>query len=324
MRGIILAGGRGTRLYPLTIATSKQQLPVYDKPMVYYPLSMLMLAGIREILIITTPGYQFQFRSLLMDGSQLGLSLRYAAQAEPRGLAEAFLIGRNFIGNDGCALILGDNIYYGHGLTEILQDTAQRNHGATIFAYWVRDPRQYGVIAFDEDGRPTGIDEKPEKPKSNWAATGLYFYDYKVCDLAGAVRPSDRGELEITDINRAYLERGELQVERLGRGYAWLDAGTHEALLEAGQFVRSIESRQGLKVACVEEVAWRMGFIDSEQVLRLAYPLQKSDYGQYLIETVSETAKGLGGHAGGGGHGDRRPAARDEQKRWTEASKSGY
>ncbi len=283
MKGIILAGGSGTRLYPLTLVVSKQLLPVYDKPMIFYPLTTLMLAGIREILVITTPDEVARFRALLGDGSQWGIRLSYATQAAPRGIAEAFIIGRDFIGNSRCALILGDNIFFGHGLVETLQRAVRSAHPATVFCYWVRDPERYGVATFDSAGRALDIVEKPKEPKSNWAVTGLYFYDNRVPAIAAGLTPSARGEIEITDVNRAYLAAGELAVERLGRGYAWLDTGTHDALLEAAEFVRTTESRQGLKIACVEEVAWRMGYIDTDQLLRLAAPLMKSGYGEYLV-----------------------------------------
>ncbi|MEQ8396368.1 glucose-1-phosphate thymidylyltransferase RfbA [Thalassobaculum sp.] len=286
MKGIILAGGSGTRLYPLTLVASKQLLPVYDKPMIYYPLTTLMLAGIREILVITTPQDQPAFRHLLGDGSQWGLELSYAVQDAPNGLAEAFIIGREFIGSDPAALVLGDNIFYGHGLTEVLQNAAARTGGATVFGYYVSDPERYGVVSFGPDGRATEIVEKPASPKSNWAVTGLYFYDNDVVDVAREIKPSPRGELEITDVNRVYLERGSLSVEKLGRGYAWLDTGTHDSLLQASEFVRTVEARQGLKVACVEEIAYFMHYIDAEQVLRLADPLAKSGYGEYLRRLV--------------------------------------
>ncbi len=286
MKGIVLAGGSGTRLYPLTLVASKQLLPVYDKPMIYYPLTTLMLAGIREILIITTPQDQPAFRHLLGDGSQWGLQLGYAVQDAPNGLAEAFIIGRDFVGRDPAALVLGDNIFYGHGLTEVMQQAAARATGATVFGYYVSDPERYGVVSFGADGRATEIVEKPRDPKSNWAVTGLYFYDNDVLEIAHTIVPSPRGELEITDVNRVYLERGDLAVEKLGRGYAWLDTGTHDSLLQASEFVRTVEARQGLKIACVEEIAYYMGYIDAEQVLRLADPLAKSGYGEYLRRLV--------------------------------------
>ncbi len=287
-KGIILAGGAGTRLHPLTIAVSKQLLPVYDKPMIYYPLSTLMLAGIRDILVINTPHEQALFQRLLGDGSSWGISIRYAVQPEPNGLAEAFIIGRDFVGGKPSCLILGDNIFYGHGLTDALRGAATRVDGATVFGYWVRDPERYGVAEFDRDGMVIGIEEKPAKPKSNYAVTGLYFYDQRACDFARDLRPSPRGELEITDLNRCYLRDGSLRVEKLGRGYAWLDTGTHESLLQASNFIETIEQRQGLRVCCPEEIAFGNGWIDREQLLRLAKPLAKSGYGAYL-ERVAQS-----------------------------------
>lgn len=288
MRGLILAGGRGTRLYPLTLGVSKQLLPVYDKPMVYYPLSMLMLAGIREMLVISSPDDLPQFRRLLGDGTRWGVHFEYAEQTEPRGLADAFNVGRDFIGGETSCLILGDNIFFGTGLWDHLRQAARLESGALIFAYPVRDPRSYGVIEFDEQGRALSIEEKPEKPRSKYAVPGLYFYDRQVCDLVAHLKPSPRGELEITDVNRIYLERGQLCVQQLGRGVAWLDAGTHETLLQASTFVQAVEERQGLMIGCPEEVAYRMGFIDRAQLADLARDLRYNSYGEYLLRLLDD------------------------------------
>lgn len=287
-KGIILAGGSGSRLYPLTRVVSKQLMPVFDKPMIYYPLSTLMLAGIEDFLVITTPQDAALFEALLGDGSQWGIRIAYAVQPQPEGLAQAFLIGEDFIDGEGCALILGDNIFYGADLAQSLQQAARQTDGATVFAYYVRDPERYGVVDFDAQGRAIHLEEKPKEPRSNYAVTGLYFYDRDVADIAKGIKPSARGELEITDVNKAYLERGALRVQKLRRGYAWLDTGTHETLLQAAAFVQTIQERQGLKVACVEEIAYRMGYIDAAQLEALAAPLAKNDYGQYLMQLAQD------------------------------------
>jgi glucose-1-phosphate thymidylyltransferase len=302
VKGIILAGGTGSRLYPLTHVVSKQLLPIYDKPLVYYPLSTLMLAGIREILIISTPSDLPRFEQLFGDGSRWGLDIRYAVQPNPEGLAQAFVIGREFVGSGPVALILGDNIFYGHGFGETLREAVSRDEGATIFGYYVRDPERYGVVEFEDGGKVVGLEEKPLKPRSHYVVTGLYFYDNQVLDVSSNLEPSARGELEITDVNVEYLRRDQLRVEIMGRGMAWLDTGTHDSLLQAADFVKTIEERQGLKVACPEEIAYRMGYIDAEQVVRLAEPLKNNNYGQYLLELAEDEEPYLGV--------DRRPCTR--------------
>lgn len=291
MKGIILAGGSGTRLYPITMSVSKQLLPIYDKPMIYYPLSTLMLAGIREILVITTPQDQAQFQRLLGDGSQYGIKLAYAVQPSPDGLAQAFIIGKEFVGKDNIALVLGDNIFYGHGLPDDLRRAAQRKDGATVFAYQVRDPERYGVVEFDGEGHAVSLEEKPKAPRSHWAVTGLYFYDNRVLDVAANLKPSARGELEITDVNKAYLAWNELHVEKLGRGIAWLDTGTHESLQQASSFIQALQERQGLMVSCLEEIAYGLGWMTADEVARIAEPMKKNEYGQYLLRMLHQDSQ---------------------------------
>ena len=291
-KGIILAGGSGTRLYPITKVVSKQLMPVYDKPMIYYPLSVLMLAGIREILIISTPEDLPRFRELMGNGQQWGLSFSYAEQPSPDGLAQAFVIGREFVGKDNICMILGDNIFYGHGLPGKLHHAVSRKDGATVFGYWVKDPERYGIVSFNETGEVSEIVEKPTQPKSNWAVTGLYFYDNRILDISADLKPSARGELEITDVNRIYMDMEELHVEKLGRGFAWLDTGTHESLLDASNYIETLEKRQGLKISCVEEIAYRMGYIDAEQLHRLAKPMKTNEYGKYLVSIAQHASKG--------------------------------
>ncbi len=291
MKGIVLAGGSGTRLYPITLGVSKQLLPVYDKPMVYYPLSTLMLAGIRDVMVISTPLDLPGFERALGDGSQLGINISYAEQPNPEGIAQAFLIAKDWIDGDPVALALGDNVFYGHGLPETLQRAAARTQGGTVFGYWVRDPERYGVVDFDDKGRANHIEEKPESPRTNWAVTGLYFYDGEVSDIAASLKPSPRGELEITDVNNVYLERGDLQVEKLGRGFAWLDTGTHESLMQAGNFIQAVQERQGLMVSCVEEIAFRNGWIDAESLDRIGAAMKKNDYGAYLQRIASDPSQ---------------------------------
>jgi glucose-1-phosphate thymidylyltransferase len=286
MKGIVLAGGSGTRLYPLTRVVSKQLLPVWDKPMIYYPLSALMLAGIREVLVISTPSDLPRFEELLGDGERWGMRFRYAVQPKPEGLAQAFIIGRQFVGADSVSLVLGDNIFYGHGFSDLVQRAAAQPSGATVFGYYVKDPERYGVVELDAQSRAVSIEEKPPQPRSNYAVTGIYFYDHQVLDIAAGLKPSARGELEITDVNREYLRRGQLRVEVMGRGYAWLDTGTHESLMQASNFIQIIEERQGLKISCPEEIAFRMGYIDAAQVARLAEPMRKNEYGRYLLDLI--------------------------------------